>query len=905
MSDKIDILSFKIKSVVLLKVISSALMYSNNFHLSVVRIVRYFHYQTVAGTDFGVLPLFFTRQVLACSDRNNCVAFVKTGAFPTMIWHLFHYITSIDHWVKSGKEKCKLSSALMVEQLRLWKVCIQYGYCVSYFSDVFPALCLWLSPPNFDKLVENNVLREFATICTEVYHVLEALARRLPNYFSQKHLDSQELGLAGNESEIWSWSCAVPMVNLAVKWLVSKSDPFISKLFASQKEIRSGFEFEGISLAPLLWVYSAVMKMLSQVFERIVPQDIMSLEGSGQIVPSLPEFIPRVGLEIIRNGFLSFPGAYDKKPETYPFVGNSFVEDLCFLREHGEFETSLASVCCLHGLMLSIMNIDRLIHLAKTERHGFPFRDYNGSREGEILMVGMFKASLIEQRSVLNLFTKVIALESDSLQLIETFGRGGPAPGVGTGWGVSGGGYWSPAVLLAQNDAAFVMFLIQAFQTVPTLNILTAQESLTIQSINSALAICLVLGPRDTCLVEKTMEFLIQAPILHHFNFYIQSFIQLNGRVKQFGWKYSEDDCLILCKTLSSHYKDRWLSPKESKSTKNKSNFSDKIFKKSSNSLDTIYEEESDETNRIAQDCTCLVVQWAYQRLPLPKHWFLSPVSTICASKYVGLQKSSDAQKIVQDSSDVLEVAKSGLFFILGVEAFSTFLPDYFPSPVQSVPLIWKLHSLSVVLLAGMGVLDDEKSRDVYEVLQDLYGQRLNEARYSRLSERIQEKNATDLLSQPENKSNLEFLMFQSEIHDSYSTFIETLVEQFAAESYGDILYGRQIVLYLHRCVEAPVRIAAWNALNNARVLELLPPLEKCFVDAEGCLEPIEVRSIFTAFKYEYQTHLYPFSAFKYEYQTHLYRFWVQNYAQTLLQVQKYRIQFFLHEIVLKVGGTV
>lgn len=801
----------------------------------------------VPRTELTFLPLFFTQQVLARSDRKNCIAFVESGAFQTITWHLYHYTSSIDHWVKSGKEKCKLSSTLMVEQLRLWKVCIQYGYCVSYFSDIFPALCLWLNPPNFEKLIENNVLREFTSISMEAYHVLEALARRLPNFFSEKHLDNQEPGLTGNESEIWSWSCAVPMVDLAIKWLESRSDPFISKFFESQKGIRNDFVFEGISVAPLLWVYSAVMKMLSQVVQRIIPQDIISLEGSDQTVPWIPKFIPQVGLEIIKNDFLSFADASDVKP--YPSGGNSFVEDLCFLREHSEFETSLASVCCLHGLMLSIVNIDCLIQLAKSERQDYPPGDHNSSREGEILRVGMFKMSLIEQRSMLDLFTKKIALECDSLQLIETFGRGGPAPGVGIGWGVSGGGYWSPAVLLAQNDAAFLMSLIDAFQTIPTSNILTTQESLTAQSINSVLAVSLVLGPRDIGLLEKTVEFLIQAPILHNFNFYIQSFLQLNGKVKQFGWKYSEDDCLIFCRTLSSHYKDRWLTPKGSKSMKNKSNFIDRTFKNGRVSLDTIYE-ESDERNRMAQGCTCLMVQWAYQRLPLPGHWFFSPVSTICDSKHAGLQKS-DAQSIVQEPSDLVDVAKSGLFFILGVEAFSTFLPDGLPSPVLSVPLIWKLHSLSVVLLTDMGVLDDEKSRDVYEVLQDLYGQRLNEARSCRLPVHIMEKDAKHLLSQPENKSNREFLMFQSEIHDSYSTFIETLVEQFSAVSYGDVLYGRQIVLYLHQCVESPTRLAAWNALNSACVFELLPPLEKCFADAEGYLQPIEVHSI--------SLHLYSF----------------------------------------------
>ena len=74
--------------------------------------------------------------------------------------------------MESGREKCKLSSDLLVEQLRLWKVCIQYGFCVSYFADLFPALCIWLTAPTFEKLIENNILSEFAAVSKEAYLVL-------------------------------------------------------------------------------------------------------------------------------------------------------------------------------------------------------------------------------------------------------------------------------------------------------------------------------------------------------------------------------------------------------------------------------------------------------------------------------------------------------------------------------------------------------------------------------------------------------------------------------------------------------------------------------------------------------------------------------------------------------------
>ncbi|AES66015.1 hypothetical protein MTR_2g060580 [Medicago truncatula] len=62
----------------------------------------------------------------------------------------------------------------------------------------------------------------------------------------------------------------------------------------------------------------------------------------------------------------------------------------------------------------------------------------------------------------------------------------------------------------------------------------------------------------------------------------------------------------------------------------------------------------------------------------------------------------------------------------------------------------------------------------------------------------------------------------------SYSIFIEDPVEQFSAISYGDLIFAQKISLYLHRYVETSIPLATWNTLSNARVLELLPPLEKC-----------------------------------------------------------------------------
>lgn len=107
-------------------------------------------------------------------------------------------------------------------------------------------------------------------------------------------------------------------------------------------------------------------------------------------------------------------------------------------------------------------------------------------------------------------------------------------------------------------------------------------------------------------------------------------------------------------------------------------------------------------------------------------HWFLSPILTIISGEHAGLQSASMVDNVVQEP-DVLLITKFGLFFLLGIEAMSTFLSPEVPSPVQGVALFWKLHSLSMTLDAGLGVLEEEKSRDVFEALQEHHGQLLDE----------------------------------------------------------------------------------------------------------------------------------------------------------------------------------
>ncbi|XP_057448078.1 transcriptional elongation regulator MINIYO [Lotus japonicus] len=764
-------------------------------------------------------------KVLARSDRKTCLEFVKNGYFQAMTWNLYQYPPSIDHWLKLGKEKCKLGSALIVEQLQFWRVCIQYGYCVSYFSEMFPALCFWLNPPSFKKLIENNVLCESTSISRETYLVLESLAGRLPNLFSQQCLNNQ-LPESSGGAEVWSWSYVRPMVDLAIKWIASRNDPEVSKLFEGQEEGICDFTLGDLSATPLLWVYAAVTDMLFRVLERVTLEDAINLPEGNGLVPWLPDFVPKIGLDFIKYWHLGFSVSAGTKCGKYS-RGGSFMEELIYLRQKGDIEMSLASTCCLNGMIKVITSMDNLIQSCKTDIGSLPYEEQRLSGEEKVLKEGIVSRCLVDLRSMLNFFMFSVSSGWHCMQSIEIFGRGGPAPGVGVGWGAPGGGFWSKTVLLMQTDARFLIYLLETFKNASKDVPETEETTSTMQRVKTALELYLTAGPRDKVALEKTLDLLFDVSVLKYLDLCIQNFL-LNRRGKTFGWQHEEEDYMHFSRTLSSHFRSRWLSVKvKSKTVDVSSSSGTKTNPKFDACLDTIYE-DSDMPSTRSPCSNSLMVEWAKQKLPLPLHFYLSPISTIFHSKRAGPLKANSVHRVDPDMHDLAnlrEVSKCGLFFVLGIEAM-TIQDTEIPSPIQHVSLTWKLHSLSVNFLVGMEILEQDQDRETFEALQDLYGELLDKARLNQ--------------SKSDDKKDIEFLKFQSEIHEGYSIVIDDLVEQFSAISYGDMIFGRQISLYLHRCVEASTRLLAWNTLSNAHVLELLPPLEKCFSAAEGYLEPTE-----------------------------------------------------------------
>jgi RNA polymerase II-associated protein 1 len=192
--------------------------------------------------------------------------FVNHGVFQQAMWHWYRKAFTLEDWVRSGKEQCKLSSAMMVEHLRLWRTCISYGFCIAHFTDFFPVFCLWLSPPIFQNLSENNVLSEFSSIAIESYLVLRALAQRLPLFHSVEQLSKQDVGVSASHAETWSWSHVIPMVDLPLSWLRLNDIPCGFSLVNAKNYTNYMLKSNHMVL-----VIASVLSMLNSVLERISP----------------------------------------------------------------------------------------------------------------------------------------------------------------------------------------------------------------------------------------------------------------------------------------------------------------------------------------------------------------------------------------------------------------------------------------------------------------------------------------------------------------------------------------------------------------------------------------------------------------------------------------------------------
>ncbi|CAN6461079.1 unnamed protein product [Victoria cruziana] len=767
--------------------------------------------------------------VLSESSKSNCEYFIKNGAFAVAMRHLYGSPTSLEQWLKFGRESAVLVSCNLVELLRFWKVCICYGYCISCFTDFFPAMCLWLSPPATDKLIGSKVFDEFNSVARESFMVLETLCGRLP------YPDTEQEGQGGNcNNATWSWGHAFPMVDFALKWMSLKDNP--SSFIIEQQLERSDHVIQDSFRRSLISVIASALNMLCSLFERMIPEgSIDHGHGYHVLLSRLSRSASDIVQQIDKNGLLSLPGT-DAVGEIST-GGYSFLEKICYWRSHGDYETSITCSCFLDGLIRLVILLRKFLHMSKQE---------TGIADNQT-MIAIDIVSQIGLEDILIIFMNFITLEWPNVQSIEMFYRGGPAPGLGFGWGSYGDGFWSTKFLLSQIDARVVVDLLELHPI--RFEKEEISKSCTVLKVSAALAVCLILGPQHTSIIEKAYKILFDVPVLKFLDHCIHCFLHGN-LIQPFDFTFTEDDYHHFAEVLAAHFRKRWLKRKV-KSVKahlEAENQRKPLHSRSKklSVLETVDEERMEAEERKYESFTSLVIEWAHQRLPLPTHWFLSPLMTLGGIQSVS---NSTAEFNHLDNAfyeeDIPLLVKCGLFFLLGLEAMSSSKSDAWCSQISTVPLVWKLHSLSMVFLVVSDVVLDEQTSHIFEILQKFYGQKLDQemGKYIKViwneidnsfchSEKIYEEASGG--------NCLEILNFQRDINSSYSSFIETLVGKFASDSYGDMAYGRQLAIYLHRSVDLPVRLATWNSLSDARVMDLLPTIEDCVSKVEGFLYPPE-----------------------------------------------------------------
>lgn len=814
-------------------------------------------------------------KVLSEGNRSNCLYFIESGVFQSAERHLFFHYT-LNDWLNMDQEAFKSTCAVLVEELRLWKVCIEYGLCVSCFPDFYPALCFWLSPPSFEKIIDRDIVNEVLDVARESFIVLEALARTLPNLHSVENGQDEEFSLNGEGFENWSWNQVVPMVKVALEWLHFRESPFLLKTLWLTDKHEINTPKQDSYRKSLLGVISAVLHALSSIFEKILPLEDTGFCSSNKEQYSgkwLPEFVPQVGLEIIKSRLLHFSEIKLEQIISLNMESSSVLEYLCFLRKETDCETSLSALSCFHGIIRLITSVDNVMTFGQSKRHDASFTDENISVTEKILKRGLVVSSQNELECALSMFMELVSSEWHYVQSIEVNGRGGPAPGIGLGWGAAGGGFWSGKVLLAQADAIVTAALLELFPIVLDKDVFDLEKLIlqsdgtdafvmnTTKKINASLSIVLISGPKDRLITERILNILLTAPVMEFLSIFVRKVLRKETKKSNtinIG-DLDQADYDSFSKVLLLHFKSRWLrkkkeNPKIGQTEKESKSHSASRNSRKKSPLGTI-SEESTEIGKTPVRELSLGIEWAHQRLPVPVQWLLSPLSSSILEQISEVPSNNVLLENVNSTDRVFNTVRSGLFFLLGLEAIFSSCDSFQSPPILCIPLVRKIHMLSMVFVDGGDLFLETPVRDFLGALQELYGQALdrqnganiNLMSQRRKSEKLQtSQECKDLIvDQKEGEKSVEAitlstLNFERDIGDSYQTFIDTLIQHFAATSFGDVVYGRQVTIYLRRDVEASIRLAAWNSLASDHILELLPPLEQCFADPNGYLFPPE-----------------------------------------------------------------
>ncbi len=788
----------------------------------------------------------------------NCIRFAESGALQVAQCELYRQGYPMQLHPRLGEECFEGVRSTIIASLRLWRVCIHYQMGISLFSDIYPALCFWLTPLSSEDIASNKK-EDALCLAQESYILLESLAQTLPR------LHSQEGGMLDTETEDiihinWTWQVAIPVVETALGWLSTESVSAVTNklVIAAHGDEQSLTTGDG-SRAKLVGTLASLFHFLATVSEKIGNEDE---EGRNTVsrIPWLPTFIPHLGLLLATNGVLNY-GSLASVAAQLGSEKSTLLASLCAIRHRGDYEMSLAATSCLHGLVRLLNILDQLIGSAKPESS---LQTYMGDNfEGHnVLDRGFVASGAIELRGLLALVGREVIMNGHVLQSSEANGRGGPAPGLGLGWGSVGGGAWSKGVLVAQASARLAAELLEILPPShgsfsQALDCEMGREEVLASDfmwrISCWFGIIAIADPQNGNLVEQAclksllhpdmLEFLFQ-----NMEILLKSWDESKGSsdwMKGLTLSSSLDPQLV-SKLLMKDFRDTWTSTKLWKASKREADKNPKVSKREKSTfgswrLATVCEEEGTDA---CSTMDSLVREWARQRLPLPSHWLLSPMATNISHFLDGSQgiEVLTGQKVsvaVQEKLEMEEVVKAGVSWLLSLEALSETMEESESNSIVAIPLIRKLHALSTVFVLADDFFLHEDVHKMVGTLQEFYGHQLDNWTIKKHLETSEFR--SDMASCLDDSPSSMPLDFICCIDGNYTTFAETLAEQFGASSYGDLVFGRQVAIYLRQGVPDSVRLAIWHQLAEVQVLKLLPPLTQCCGQQWGYLYPFEV----------------------------------------------------------------
>lgn len=764
-------------------------------------------------------------KVLSQASRLYCSKFFNSGAIQMAQSELY-----TQSW--SGGMVC----LTMVESLRLWQICIQYKMGMSSFMDIYPNLCFWLSPLTKEEILSDRSI-DALSLAQESYRLLERLAQTLPRL----HLDDDETleSFETDDDENWAWSVAVPFVETALGWLSAECLSAVIELNSKSRQCVTSSAVDTCTVK-LIGTLTSVLQFLATVSEKILGSNDGE-NGHNSHTPFIPTFVPRLGLLLAADKFL------------YNHDGSmTLFGSLCSIRHIKDDETTLAATFCLHAVVRLFSNVDKVIKTARAE--SVPASAFGENTPAhKILDAGLVFSSRREFQNLLSRAGDEVISNTCLLQSFEINGRGGPAPGLALGWGALSGGSWSKQVLVAQATARLVMYLLDLVPPCRSKTFVDSHDSSSTEECSIAkmktcvsemvwrlscgFGVAALASPEDGELVKQTCSKLLVHPnILTSLTKAAESnLLELDSVFEDLSLRIEALSKLVpdkMSKVLLEHYTWTWTSRKDQKVPKTQNADGSNLRgilkgKKSGSKLPTVLE------NASAGARTSLAREWARQRLPLPSHWILSPMASNMSrvlftseEEGVGVSTVSIIEKALME-----ETIKSGLSWLLCLEfLYSQSKSD----PFHLIPLVRKVHALSSIYVLGGDVFLQEEVRSAIGVLQEIYGRQLDRPTTSEESLSLKkDKDGTHVLID-------QTLDFEHGINPNYTSFGESLAEQFVSTSFGDLVFGRQVGLHLQQGVPDSVRLALWRCVADGQSLRLLPPLSKCCGRPERYLYPLE-----------------------------------------------------------------